>query len=119
MVRYSLSIKNGPRELYSHLPNGRGRPGLCNVNCCTRIYMREILRAEPEGISESSGYISPYITTQVKIQTLSISKYETSSILFPGRSILEELILCIALAAGTILSHMGFHLGFGSFSLSF
>ena len=38
--------------------------------------------------------------TQVIIQTLSISKSYTSSIVLPDRAILEELILHIGLAAG-------------------
>ena len=58
---------------------------------------REIPRAEPKGFPEGSGYISPYIPTWVKIQTFSISKSYTSSIVLPGRAILEELILCIGL----------------------
>jgi hypothetical protein len=67
---------------------------------------REILRAEPEGFPEGSGYISPYIPTRVIIQTFSISKSFTSSIVLPGRAILEELILRIGLAAGAIFSHI-------------
>ena len=43
-----------------------------------------------------------YIPTWVRIQTFSISKSYTSSIVLPGRPILEELILCIGLAAGAI-----------------
>ena len=54
-------------------------------------------RAEPEGFLEGSGYISPYIPTRVIIQTFSISKSYTSSIVLPGRAILEELILRIGL----------------------
>ena len=57
---------------------------------------REIPRAELEG----SGYISPFIPTRVTIQTFSISKSYTSSIVLPGRAILEQLILRIGLAAG-------------------
>ena len=39
-----------------------------------------------------------------QIQTSSISKNETNSIEFPRRTILKELILSIALAAGAIFS---------------
>ena len=60
--------------------------------------MREIPRAEPEGFPEGSGYISPYIPTPVIIRTSIISKNHTSSIVLPGRAILENLILRIALA---------------------
>ena len=56
------------------------------------------IKPEPEG----SGYISPYIPTSVIIQTFSISKNYTSSIVLPGRAILEQLILRINLAAGAI-----------------
>ena len=59
-----------------------------------------ILRAEPEGFSKGSGYISPYILTQVILQTLSNSKNDTSSIILPGWAILVKLIFRIALAAG-------------------
>ena len=65
---------------------------------------REIPRGEHEGFPEGSGYISPYIPTRVIIKTFSISKSYTSSIVLPGRAILEELILCIGLAAETIFS---------------
>ena len=68
------------------------------------LSMREIPRAQPKGFPEGSGYISPYILTSVIIQTLSISKSYTSSIVLPGRAILEELILRIGLAAGAIFS---------------
>ena len=50
---------------------------------------REILRAEPEEFPEGS-----------------ISKSYTSSIVISGRAILEELIICIGLAAGAIFSHV-------------
>ena len=50
---------------------------------------REILRAEPEEFLEGS-----------------ISKSYTSSILLPGRAILEELILRIGLAAWAIFSRI-------------
>ena len=62
---------------------------------------RKTPRAEPKGISK--GYISLYILTQVIIQTLSISKNYTSSIVLPGWAIFVELIFRIALAAGQIL----------------
>ena len=67
---------------------------------------REIPRAEPEGFPEGSGYISPYIPTWVVIQTFSISKSYTSSIVLPGRAILEKLILRIGLAAKAIFSRI-------------
>ena len=67
---------------------------------------REIPRATPEGYPEGLGCISPYILTSVIIQTFSISKSYTSSIILPGMEILEELILCIGLAAGAIFSHI-------------
>ena len=60
------------------------------------LSMREIPRAEPKGFLEGSGYISLYILTGVIIQY--------SSIVLPGRAILEELILCIGLAPGAIFS---------------
>ena len=56
---------------------------------------RKILRAEPEGFYKGSSYISPYILTQVIIQTLSISKNDTSSIGIPGWKILVEFIFRI------------------------
>ena len=57
---------------------------------------REILRAEPKGFPQGSGYISLYILTRVIVHTFSISKSYTSSIVLSGRAILEELILyCI------------------------
>ena len=59
---------------------------------------RDIPRAEPKGFPKGSGCISPYILTKVIIQTFSISKSFTSSIVFPDRAILEELILRIGLA---------------------
>ena len=63
-------------------------------------------RAEPKGFPEGSGYISPYIPPLVIIQTFSISKRNTSSIVLPGRAVLEELILHIGLAAGAIFSRI-------------
>ena len=45
-----------------------------------------------------------YSQTKVIIQTFSISKNDTSSIVFPGWAILVELIFSIALAAGPIFS---------------
>ena len=53
---------------------------------------REVTRAEPEGFSKGSGYISPYFPTKAIIQTLSISKNNTPSIVLPGWAKLEELI---------------------------
>ena len=67
---------------------------------------RKIPRAKPEGFPEGSGYISPYIPTWVMIQTFSISKSYTSSIVLPGRAILKELIFHIGLAAGAIFSRI-------------
>ena len=55
-----------------------------------------------KGNPEGSGYILPYILTWVIIQTFSVSKSYTSSNVLPGRAILEELILCIGVAAGAI-----------------
>ena len=52
---------------------------------------KEMPRAKPEGFSEGSGHISSYIPTRVTIQAFSIT-------------ILEELILCIALTTGAIFS---------------
>ena len=65
---------------------------------------RKIPRVEPEGLSKGSGYISTYILTRVIIQTSSIAKNDTSSIVFPGWAIFEELIFRIAPAAGPIFS---------------
>ena len=59
---------------------------------------REIPREEPKGFPEGSGYISLHIPTYVIIQTFSISKSYTSSLVLTGRAILEELNLCIGLA---------------------
>ena len=67
---------------------------------------REIPRVEPKGFREGSGFISPYILTQVIIQTFSISTSYTSNIVLPGRAILEELNLSIGLAAGAIFSRI-------------
>ena len=64
----------------------------------------QIPRADPEGFSKGSGYISPYILTLIIVQTLSISKNDTYSIVLPGWAILVELIFCFALAAGPIFS---------------
>ena len=62
------------------------------------LSLRKIPGAEPEGFSKGSVYISQYILTQVKIQTLSISKKDSSSIVLPGWALLVELILHITLA---------------------
>ena len=62
---------------------------------------------QPEGISKGSSYISLYIPTQVKTQTLSISENSTSSIVLPGLEILGEFIFCIALAGGPIFFSIG------------
>ena len=59
---------------------------------------RKIPRAKPKGFSKGSGYISPFILTQVIIQTLSISKNDTLSIVLPGWAMLVELIFVFALA---------------------
>ena len=64
---------------------------------------RKIPRAPPLGFSSGSGYISPYILTQVIIHTFS-SKIDTSSIVLPGWAILIELIFRIALAARPLFS---------------
>ena len=60
---------------------------------------KKIPRAEPEGFSKGSSYISLYILNQIIRKTLSISKNDTSSIVFPGWAILDELTFRIALAA--------------------
>ena len=46
---------------------------------------RKIQGGKQEGFSKGSGYISPYILTQVIIQTLSISKNYTYNIVLPGK----------------------------------
>ena len=69
-----------------------------------KVSLREILRAEPDCFPEGSGYILTLIPTLVIIQTFSIAKSYTSSIVLPGRAIMEYLILCIGLEAGAILS---------------
>ena len=51
---------------------------------------REILRAEPGGFTEGSGYISLYILTWVTIQSFSMSKSYTDSMVHPGRAILKS-----------------------------
>ena len=68
------------------------------------LSMREIPKAELDGFPEGLGHISPCIQTLVTIQTFSISKSYTSSIVLPGRALLEVLILHIGLAAGAIFS---------------
>ena len=65
---------------------------------------RKIWKAEPDKFSEGSGYISPYIQTQVIILTLFISKCGTSIIVFPNWAISEKLIFRIVLATWPILS---------------
>ena len=75
---------------------------------------RKIPRAEQKGFSKGSGYISPYILTDVILKTLSISKNDASSIVLPGWAILVELIFRISLAAGPIFysippAHMGIY----------
>ena len=64
----------------------------------------KILRAEPEGFSKGSEFISQYILTQVILQTLSISNNYASNIVLPAWAILVEFIFHIALAAGLIFS---------------
>ena len=61
---------------------------------------RKIPRAKPQIFSKGSVYISPYILTQVIIQSLLISKNYTSSIVLPGWAICVDLIFRIVLAAG-------------------
>ena len=68
------------------------------------LSLSEILRAEPERFFKVLAYISHYIPTGVIIQTLLISKNDTSSIVLPGWAILEKLIFSIALASGPIFS---------------
>ena len=53
---------------------------------------RKILMTEPRGFFKGWGYISLYNLNQVIIQTLSISKNDTSSIVLPGCPILIEWI---------------------------
>ena len=71
---------------------------------------REIPRAESKGFPSGAGYISPYIPTLVIIQTLSISKINSSTIFFSLRAILEELFLRLVLAANAIFSRIDPHL---------
>ena len=52
----------------------------------------------------NSGYISPYSPTWVIMETLSISKSDTSSIVLPDWAILEKFIFCIAQADVPIFS---------------
>ena len=73
---------------------------------CIMMSEKEIPRAEHKGFPEGSGYISLCIPTWVIIQTFSISKSDTSSIVLPGRAILKELILRIGLAAEAIFSRI-------------
>ena len=68
------------------------------------LSMREKLRAEHKGFPEGSGYISLYFRTLVIIKTFSISKSYNSSIIRLGRSILEDLMFRIDLAAAAIFS---------------
>ena len=94
---------------FENFYNNKNTTGQNTIEGCTVEYSlttREIVRAEPEGFPEGSGYISPYIRTWVIIQTFSISKSYTSSIGLPGRAILKELILGVGLAAGAIFSHI-------------
>ena len=65
---------------------------------------REIWKARPKGVPKELRLYFTVSPTLVKIQTFSISKSYTSSIVLPGRAILEGLILCIGLAAGAIFS---------------
>ena len=58
--------------------------------------LREIPSAKPKEFPEGSGYISLYFLTRVTLQTFSIK----FGIVLPGRSVLQELILRIALTAG-------------------
>ena len=58
---------------------------------------REIPCAKPEGFPEGSGYISLYIPNSS--HNTDILKYNFS-IDLPGRSILEDVILRIALSTG-------------------
>ena len=58
---------------------------------------REIPRAKPEGFPDGSGYI--FIVFPDSSHSTDIFNYK-SSIDLPGRSILEELIICIVPTAG-------------------
>ena len=72
---------------------------LLTVSCMTKLVIkllylylspREIPTANPNGFPEGLSYISPYISTKVTIQTFSISKSYTFSIVLHSRAILEE-----------------------------
>ena len=67
-----------------------------NIEWAT-LYFVSVLRLE-------SGYTVKYSLTKVIIQTLSISKNDTSSIVLPGWAMWLELIFRIALAAGLLFS---------------
>ena len=69
----------------------------------------EILWAEPIGFVKGSGFISLYIPTQVIIQTFLNPKILIPVLSFMCAVILEELILHIGLAAGTIFSLIAQH----------
>ena len=82
------------------------------IYCEKSMSTREIPRAEPKGFPEGLGYISKYILTQAIIQTFSISKSYTSSIVFPWSAIFEELILLFELTSDDklqILTQLSFH----------
>ena len=72
------------------------------------LSMKEIPRAKPEGYLKGSGYISSYMMTWLIIQTLSFEKQKkyTFTNVLPRRAIMEELILCFALEAGALFSHI-------------
>ena len=85
----------------AHTPRGLDKVFMNSSYCIgmmTRggIYNEKL--PEPEGNSEDSAYISPYIPTQVIKQTLETNNDSPSAALH-GRLILQELILCTALAA--------------------
>ena len=61
------------------------------------LSLGEIPRAKPEGISR--GLWLYFIVFPVSNHNIDILNYK-SSIDLPGRSILEELIICVALTAG-------------------
>ena len=72
------------------------------------------IKPEPDGNPEAGTrgisrglrlYLTVYPDVSHNTDILNFSKY-TSSIVFPGRAILEELILCIGMAAGAIFSRI-------------
>ena len=71
-----------------------------NNNVCSTFLFPPSGLCENSQFSKGSG--SGYIPTRVMIQTISISKNDTSSIILHGWAILKELLFLIDLAAGHI-----------------